>query len=92
MIRSLFILYTSLMTWAAAPAWAKMTIDECIASANARASLTLSSQQRRTLCENNPQAVVDCTLNSVLTQSISKNYEKALKDCRRDFIRYSNVL
>lgn len=65
-----------------------MTIDQCISTANVRAGLSLTSAQIRNLCEKNPQSVVDCTLNVILSRSATMRLDGALKECQRDLIRY----
>lgn len=65
-----------------------MTIEQCLSTVQARASLSISESERQLLCENHSQIVVDCTIDHILNRPLSMNFSKALKNCQRDLIRY----
>jgi hypothetical protein len=69
------------------PAGAQVqTFNQCMATSQARASLSLTKAELRSLCENNSDEVVACTLTMMQGNRFSGNLSQALKDCRKQFI------
>ena len=62
------------------------TTNQCIATTQARASLTLTKAEIRNLCENNSDEVVNCTVTMMQGNHFSGNLAQSLKDCRRQFL------
>ena len=62
------------------------TTNQCLASTQARAGLTLSKAEIRDLCENNSDDVVNCAITLVQGYRFSGNLSQSVKDCRKQFI------
>ena len=66
------------------------TVDQCLATSQARSGISLSKAEIRDLCENNSDEVVDCALSQTQVRYFSGNIKQSIKDCRRQFIYTTN--
>lgn len=62
------------------------TTNQCLATTQARAGLTLTKAEIRDLCENNSDDVVNCAITLVQGYRFSGNLSQSVKDCRKQFI------
>ena len=62
------------------------TTNQCLATTQARAGLTLTKSEMRSLCENNSDEVVNCAITMMQGNRFSGNLGQSVKDCRKQFV------
>lgn len=80
-----FLLAGVLLVPASASAQVQTT-DQCLATTRARAGFTLTRGEIKSLCENNSDEVVNCTITLMQGYRFSGNLSQSVKDCRKQFI------